>query len=100
MDKTSSGSPSGDTLSEIREAYSLVGIELAETATYGLYTNLRCQKCGKMLGVVGDKLLPGMISALVARNRALYVSGLMGCDCGHQSQCARQLNNRENGGGE
>ena len=97
MDKDASRSANGDILGEIREAYSRVGIELAETATYGRYTHLRCKGCGNLLGVVGDKLLPGMISALVERNRPLYVNGLMGCECGYQARCAHELNMKEKG---
>jgi hypothetical protein len=78
-------------LNEVRDAYGQLGIELAENATYGVYRHLRCKGCGTLLGIVGDKLLPGMISKLLAQSRELYVKGLLGCACGHQARCARQL---------
>ena len=77
--------PTGhDIVEEIRQAYHRVGITLDRPATYGTYYRLLCTACGRMLGNVGDKLLPGMASALVEEQFDLYASGLLGCPCGHQ----------------
>jgi hypothetical protein len=73
-----------DIVEEIRHAYDRVGITLDRPATYGTYYRLLCSGCGRMLGNVGDKLLPGMASALVDQQFELYASGLLGCACGHQ----------------
>ncbi|HEY3066712.1 MAG TPA: hypothetical protein VGL09_13020 [Methylomirabilota bacterium] len=73
-----------DIVEEIRQAYDRVGITLDRPATYGTYYRLLCTACGRMLGNVGDKLLPGMASALVDEQFDLYASGLLGCACGHQ----------------
>ena len=69
---------------EIRQAYAAVGITLDHPATFGTYYRLVCGGCGRMLGQVGDKLLPGMAAEIVGRQRDLYASGLLGCACGHQ----------------
>jgi hypothetical protein len=69
---------------EIRRAYERVGIRLDQPATYGTYYRLLCAGCGRMLGNVGDGLLPDMVSALVDGNFDLYAAGLLGCACGHQ----------------
>ena len=69
---------------EIREAYARVGIRLDQPAAYGTYYRLLCDGCGRMIGNVGDRLLPGMAAELVERQRDLYAEGLLGCSCGHQ----------------
>ena len=69
---------------EIRAAYAAVGIRLDQPAAYGTYYRLLCAGCDRMVGSVGDRLLPGMAAALVERQRALYADGLLGCPCGHQ----------------
>ena len=76
---------------EIRRAYATVGITLDAPAAYGTYYRLLCAGCGRMVGNVGDHLLPGMAAELVAEQFELYASGLLGCPCGHQSQTTRQL---------
>src|SRR5438445_10983621 len=70
---------------EIRHAYADVGIRLDVPAAYGTYYRLLCAGCGRMVGNVGDRLLPGMAAELVAEQFDLYASGLLGCSCGHQS---------------
>lgn len=75
---------------EIRQAYAAVGIRLDHPAAYGTYYRLLCGGCGKVLGTVGDKLLPGMASALVTAQTALYAEGLLGCACGHQQRQTRR----------
>jgi hypothetical protein len=74
---------------EIRVAYASVGITLDQPAAYGTYYRLLCAGCGRMVGNVGDRLLPGMAAELVARQRDLYADGLLGCPCGHQRTMAR-----------
>jgi len=74
---------------EIREAYAGVGITLDQPAAFGTYYRLLCAGCGRMVGNVGDKLLPGMAAAIVSEQRDLYASGLLGCPCGHQRELAR-----------
>ena len=69
---------------EIRQAYAAVGITLDQPAAFGTYYRLLCAGCGRMLGQVGDKLLPGMAEEIVNEQRDLYASGLLGCSCGHQ----------------
>ena len=76
-------------LDEIRGAYRRVGIALDQPAAYGTYYRLLCAGCGRMLGNVGDRLLPGMADALVDQQRDLYADGLLGCPCGHQRDVAR-----------
>jgi len=71
---------------EIRQAYAAVGITLDHPATFGTYYRLLCGGCGRMLGQVGDKLLPGMAAEIVGRQLDLYASGLLGCSCGHQKR--------------
>jgi hypothetical protein len=71
---------------EIRQAYAAVGITLDQPAAFGTYYRLLCAGCGRMLGQVGDKLLPGMADELVSQQRDLYASGLLGCACGHQQR--------------
>jgi len=66
---------------EIREAYQTVGIALDRPATYGTYYRLLCRACGRMLGNVGDRLLPGMAREIVERQAPLYTGGLLGCSC-------------------
>ena len=78
-------------LDEIREAYARFGIEVEGIATYGTYYRLRCARCGKINGSVGDKLLPGMIAGVIDAQFELYAAGLMGCGCGHQAERARVL---------
>jgi hypothetical protein len=71
---------------EIRRAYAAVGITLDQPAAFGTYYRLLCAGCGRMVGQVGDKLLPGMAAELVNAQRDLYASGLLGCSCGHQRE--------------
>jgi 1,2-phenylacetyl-CoA epoxidase catalytic subunit len=68
-------------LDEIREAYASVGITLDQPITYGTYYRLRCARCGRMVGNVGDRLLPGMAAELVRGQADLYAAGLLGCTC-------------------
>jgi hypothetical protein len=75
---------------EIREAYAGVGITLDQPAAFGTYYRLLCTGCGRMVGNVGDKLLPGMAAAIVNEQRDMYASGLLGCPCGHQRELARR----------
>jgi hypothetical protein len=76
---------------EIRQAYRTVGITLDQPAAYGTYYRLLCAACGRMVGNVGDRLLPGMARELVESQFELYAAGLMGCACGHQRQVTRSL---------
>jgi hypothetical protein len=76
---------------EIREAYASVGITLDQPTAYGTYYRLLCGGCGRMVGNVGDRLLPGMARQLVDQNFELYATGLLGCKCGYQRERARQL---------
>ena len=69
---------------EIRQAYAAVGITLDQPAAFGTYYRLLCAGCGRVLGQIGDKLLPGMAAEIVQAQRDLYASGLLGCSCGHQ----------------
>jgi hypothetical protein len=78
-------------LEEIRAAYEPVGITLGQPATYGTYYRLLCSGCGRMVGNVGDKLLPDMAAQLVSGQFDLYAAGLLGCPCGHQKDRAQQL---------
>ena len=71
---------------EIREAYAAVGITLDQPAAFGTYYRLLCAGCGRVLGQIGDKLLPGMAAEIVEGQRDLYASGLLGCPCGHQQK--------------
>jgi hypothetical protein len=80
-----------DIVEEIREAYRPVGITLDQPAAYGTYYRLLCAGCGRMVGNVGDRLLPGQARELVDRNLELYAAGLLGCACGHQRERARAL---------
>jgi hypothetical protein len=76
---------------EIRTAYARVGITLDQPAAYGTYYRLLCGGCGRMVGNVGDRLLPDMATALVDGQFDLYAAGLLGCPCGHQRRRAREL---------
>lgn len=76
-------------LDEIRLAYAGVGITLDQPASYGTYYRLLCAGCGRMVGNVGDKLLPDMAQALVDEQFDLYATGLLGCPCGHQKERTR-----------
>jgi hypothetical protein len=76
---------------EIRAAYARVGITLDQPATYGTYYRLLCAGCGRMLGNVGDRLLPDMAASLVDGQFDLYAAGLLGCACGHQRERTREL---------
>ena len=80
-----------DIVDEIRRAYDAVGIRLDQAATYGAYYRLLCAECGRMVGNVGDKLLPDMAQHVVASQFDLYASGLLGCACGHQREVTRRL---------
>ena len=71
---------------EIRQAYAAVGITLDHPAAFGTYYRLLCAGCGRVLGQIGDKLLPGMAAEIVERQRDLYASGLLGCSCGYQQK--------------
>ena len=75
---------------EIRQAYAAAGITLDQPATYGTYYRLLCAGCGRMIGNVGDRLLPGMAGELVETQFELYATGLLGCPCGHQRETARR----------
>ena len=76
---------------EIRRAYATMGITLDQPTAYGTYYRLLCAGCGRMVGNVGDRLLPGMAAELVGRQFDLYAVRLLGCACGHQRQAARRL---------
>ncbi|MBI4636564.1 MAG: hypothetical protein HY727_09485 [Candidatus Rokubacteria bacterium] len=76
---------------EIRQAYATVGILLDGPAAYGTYYRLLCAGCGRMVGNVGDRLLPRMAAGIVTQQFDLYAAGLMGCACGHQRERARSL---------
>jgi len=78
-------------LEEIRAAYRRVGVTLDQPAAYGTYYRLLCAGCGRMVGSVGDRLLPGMADALVDQQVDLYAAGLLGCACGHQQAQARAI---------
>ena len=78
-------------LDEMRQAYGAVGIEIEAPVAYGTYYRLRCAGCGRMVGNVGDKLLPGMIRTIVDEQFDLYAAGLLGCACGHQAERAGGL---------
>jgi hypothetical protein len=80
-----------DIVQEIREAYAAVGIALDQPAAYGTYYRLRCAGCERMIGNVGDRLLPGMARELVDAHFELYAAGLLGCGCGHQRERTRAL---------
>ena len=86
-------------LDEIRAAYRRIGIALDQPAAYGTYYRLLCGGCGRMLGNVGDRLLPGMAAELVDRQFDLYAAGLLGCPCGHQREQARALDPARAGSG-
>jgi hypothetical protein len=79
-----------DVVEEIRQAYATVGIRLDQPAAYGTYYRLLCGGCGRMVGNVGDRLLPGMAGELVDAQFELYAAGLLGCPCGHQREATRQ----------
>lgn len=80
-----------DIVAEIGAAYARVGIALDRPATYGTYYRLLCAACGRMVGNVGDRLLPGMAATLVGDQFDLYATGLLGCPCGHQREVTRGL---------
>ncbi len=73
-----------EAIHEVREAYRAVGIRVAEPVAYGTYYQLRCEGCDGYVGVVGDRLLPGLMATLMDAQRGLYAEGLLGCACGHQ----------------
>jgi hypothetical protein len=81
----------GTIVEEIRQAYASVGITLDQPAAYGTYYRLLCAGCGRMVGNVGDRLLPGMAADLVRQQLELYAAGLLGCPCGHQRQAVQRL---------
>lgn len=76
---------------EIRRTYTAVGITLDQPAAYGTYYRLLCAGCGRMIGNVGDRLLPGLAGELVDAQFDLYAAGLLGCPCGHQRAATRRL---------
>ena len=78
-----------DIVAEIRAAYARVGVRLDQPATYGTYYRLLCAACGRMVGNVGDRLLPGMAAALVEGQADLYATGQLGCGCRHGGSAAR-----------
>ena len=78
-----------DIVAEIRAAYERVGVRLDQPATYGTYYRLLCAACGRMVGNVGDRLLPGMAAALVEGQADLYATGQLGCACRHGGTAAR-----------
>ena len=78
-------------LDEIRTAYGRIGIAVEGIATYGTYYRLRCGRCGAPLGSVGDRLLPGIAGPIVDKQFELYASGLLGCKCRYQMECARSI---------
>lgn len=78
-------------IDEIRAAYRPLGIEIEGATTYGTYYRLRCGRCGATIGLTGDRLLPGMAQQVVDLQAELYASGLMGCKCGYQLECARTV---------
>ena len=80
-----------DIVEEIRTAYATVGITLDRPSAHGTYYRLLCRGCGRMVGNVGDRLLPGMANDLVTSQFDLYATGLLGCACGHQRETTRAL---------
>jgi hypothetical protein len=78
-------------IDELRAAYSPWGIEIEGVTTYGTYYRLRCGRCGATVGLTGDHLLRGMAQEVVDLQAELYASGLMGCKCGYQLECARTM---------
>jgi hypothetical protein len=88
---TGPGAGTGDIVDEIRHAYGRVGIDLDRPVAYGTYYRLLCGGCGRMVGNVGDKLLPGMAETLVDGQFDLYATGLLGCPCGHQRAMTQAL---------
>jgi ring-1,2-phenylacetyl-CoA epoxidase subunit PaaA len=80
-----------DVLDEARAAYAGWGIEAEAPVAYGTYYRLRCARCRATLGNVGDRLLPGMIEAILDGQFDLYAAGLLGCACGAQAERARAL---------
>ena len=78
-------------LDEIRNAYGRMGIVVEGIATYGTYYRLKCDRCGSVLGSVGDKLLPGLAAQIVDGQFELYATGLLGCKCGYQAERARSI---------
>jgi hypothetical protein len=78
-------------IEEIRRAYAGVGIRLDQPVAYGTYYRLLCDGCGRMVGNVGDRLLPDMAGALVDANFDMYAAGLLGCACGHQQETTRAV---------
>ena len=80
-----------DIVAEISRAYETVGIKLDQPSTYGTYYRLLCAACGRMVGNIGDKLLPQMAASVVNGQFDLYAAGLLGCECGHQREVTRTL---------
>jgi hypothetical protein len=78
-------------LDEIRAAYETVGITLDGPVAYGTYYRLSCAACRRMVGNVGDRLLPAMAQSIVDSQFELYAAGLLGCACGHQRERTRAL---------
>ena len=76
---------------EIRRAWATIGVRLGEPVAHGTYYRLLCAGCGRMIGNVGDRLLPGMAADLVTQSFPLYAAGLLGCECGHQREATRTL---------
>ena len=76
---------------ENRAAYARVGVTLAAPATSGTYYRLLRAACDRMVGNVGDRLLPDMAAALVDAQFDLYAAELLGCACGHQRERTREL---------
>src|SRR2546428_254246 len=61
---------------EIRRAWATIGVRLGEPVAHGTYYRLLCAGCGRMIGNVGDRLLPGMAADLVTQSFPLYAAGL------------------------
>ena len=78
-------------LAEVRAAYGALGIEIGDDATYGVYSRLRCGRCHAPLGIIGDRLLPGLIPMLLDQTRELYANHSLGCACGYQAERAKIL---------
>jgi hypothetical protein len=91
MDETITKPQDDPLAAEVQAAYSTLGIEIGGDATYGVYSRLHCKRCGTQLGMIGNKLLPGLIPRLLEQTRDLYASGSLGCACGFQAECAKRL---------
>ena len=75
-------------MEDVRRAYAMAGITVGHAIAYGTYYRLLCAACGRIVGNVGDRLLPGMAETLITGQADLYAAGLLGCACGHQRTTA------------